>query len=395
MKRQVRKKMPQIAVLLETSHGISRLELQGILKYVRVYGPWSIHNTVGSTHDLKMPDLRHWKGQGIIGRVTSDAMARAIIAARLPTVLFNPSDRYLLPTHPLAKCSRTKSDSAAIGKIAAEYYLAKKFTRFAFVGEVQNINWSRAREVSYVAHLNEAGQTCHVYPLPPQPQTKWDAERPLLCKWLKKLPKPIALFAANDYRARQILDACLVMNIAVPHEIAVLGVNNDVLICETCIPPLSSIALNAEHAGYEAARMLDEQMHHPKRPQEIISYGPTEIIARDSTDALHITDRLVIDALEFIRINKGLMIRVSDVAKHLNISCRWLEIRFQEALGYAIHDTIQRMRMESICTMLKETDLPLAVISRKCGFSMPNHLCTIFKRQFGYTMSDYRAQKKD
>lgn len=384
--------MPQVAVLLESSHGVSRAMLQGILNYVRVYGPWSLNIAEGGTNDLRMPDVRVWKGTGIIGRVTTAALARDMVASRLPAVLFNPGDAYLKPAHPLAACSRTQSDSSAIGRLAAEYYLGKNFPHFAFVGEVHDINWSLGRQEAFVSRLAEAGKPCHLYPLPPKSRAGRDAERPLLCAWLAKLPKPVALFAANDHRARQVLDACLVAGVAVPYEAAVLGVNNDILVCETCIPPLSSISLDAERAGYEAARMLDELMRRSVKRQQVVTYGPTGVVSRASTENLHVADKLVIRALEFIRINGGLTIRVSDVAEHLGVSCRWIELRFRQTLQYSVHDAIQRARMATVCTMLKETDLSLSAISQKCGFSHPNHLCTLFKREFNMTMSDYRKR---
>jgi LacI family transcriptional regulator len=391
MKRSARTQVPQVAVLLETSHGISRMMLQGILNYVRVYGPWSIHIAEGGTSDLKVPDLRHWKGSGIIGRVTTDAVARAILASRLPAVLFNPSNAYRAPAHPLSAFSRTESDSPAVGRLAAETCLGKGFTHFAFVGHPSGINWSLWRQEAYSARLKANGHTCHLYPQPPKNTGEWPAERPRLCAWLRQLPKPVALFAANDPRANHVLDACLVADIAVPYEAAVLGVNNDILICETCIPSLSSIALDAERAGYEAARMLDEKMHRPDGPRQTFLYGPTAVVSRASTESIQVGDRLVIRALEFIRINNGLTIRVSDVAEHLGVSSRWVERHFQQSLGYSIHDAIQRARMATVCTLLKETGLSLTAISKKCGFSHPNHLCSLFKREFGRTMTDYRT----
>ncbi len=386
--------MPEVAVLLETSHGISRMELRGILRYVRVHGPWSLHTDVGGTRDLKMPDARHWKGQGIIGRVPNDAVAAQIVAARLPTVLFNPGDKFLQAAHPLSKCCRTESDSNAIGRLAADFYLDKGFTHFAFVGEPTGINWSLARQDAFAARLAQADKSCHLYPLPPRRLAAWGAERPHLCAWLKALPKPVALFAANDARARQVLDACLVSDIAVPYEAAVLGVNNDSLICETCIPPLSSVMLDAEHAGYEAARMLDEQMGRRGTRQQVVVYGPTGVASRASTEHLQVSDRLVIRALDFIRINSGLTIRVSDVASHLRVSARWLEQRFRETVDRSVHDAIRRARMSTVCAMLAETDLPLKEISRRCGFAQPNHLCALFHREHGMTMSAYRTQHR-
>jgi AraC-like DNA-binding protein len=271
--------------------------LLGILNYVRVYGPWSLNIAAGGTSDLKVPDLRLWKGTGIIGRVTTDTVARDILASKLPAVLFNPGDTYLAPSHPISRYSRTHCDSPAIGTLAAEYYLGKAFEHFAFVGDVAGSNWSRWRQEAFAARLVTAGKPCHTYPLPPKKSSGWETERVRLCAWLKKLPKPVALFAANDNRARQVLDACLI---------------------------------------------------------------------------------------------GGLTIRVSDVASHLGVTCRWAELRFQQSLGRSIHDTIQHARMTTVCAMLKETRLAFSEISRRCGFAQPNHLCTIFKQQFGMTMSEYR-----
>lgn len=386
--------MPQVAVLLESSHGISRAMLQGILKYVRVYGPWSIHIAAGGANDQQVPDAETWKGNGIIGRVPSKKAAQDIVSSKLPAVLFNPEDAYLAPQHPLSRYSRIQCDSHAIGAFAADHYLSKRFSHFAFVGSAAYTNWSRWRQEAYVARLAQAGILCHVYPQPPPELSAWSAERPRLCAWLKKLPKPAALFAANDNRGRQVLDACLVAGIAVPYEAAVLGVNNDALICETCIPNLSSIAVDDERAGYEAAGLLDQLMRRTLKKQTIATYGPIGIVSRASTELLHVDDKLVIRALEFIRINAGLTIRVSDVAGHLGVTCRWAEMRFQQTLGQSVHDTIQKARMTTVCSMLKETALPFAEISKRCGFAQPNHLCAVFKRQFGMTMSDYRTQHK-
>jgi LacI family transcriptional regulator len=384
--------MPQVAVLLESSQGISRMMLHGILNYVRVYGPWSLNIAGGGTSELRMPDTRLWKGTGIIGRVTTDAVARDILASKLPAVLFNPGDAYLSPSHPISTYSRTHCDSLAVGRLAADYYLGRAFQHFAFVGEPTGVNWSRWRQAAFAERLTEAGKLLHSYPPPPTHADGWNSERVRLCAWLAKLPKPVALFAANDNRARQVLDACLVAEIAVPYEAAVLGVNNDVLICETCIPPLSSITVDAERAGYEAARLLDELMRRTVKERQILTYGPTGVVSRASTDSLHVTDKLVIRALEFIRINGGLTIRVSDVAERLGVTSRWVEMRFRQALGHSVHDAIQRTRMATVCALLKETRLPLNAISTRCGFAQPNHLCMLFKRQFGLTMGDYRAR---
>lgn len=390
LKRKKRNKMPQVAVLLESSHGVSRAMLQGIFNYVRVYGPWSLNIIEGGTSDQRVPDTRLWKGDGIIARVPNDTAARAILSSRLPAVLFNPVDAYLAPDHPLSRYSRIQFDSHAIGALAAGYILGRSPRQPAFVGHPADPNWSRWRREAFLQRLEASGASCAVYPLPPPEKREWIAERPLLCRWLKRLPKPAALFAANDSRARQVLDACLVADIAVPYEITVLGVNNDTLICETCLPPLSSIAVDDEKAGYEAAQLLDRLMQKKEKPGRVIRHSPKAVVERASTADLHLADKLVIRALEFIRINAGLNIRVSDIAEHLGVSPRWAENRFKQALGHSLHHEIHAARMATVRNMVTATDRPFSEIAACCGFRSANHLCKIFKDAFGCTMSSLR-----
>ncbi len=386
--------MPQVAVLLESSHETSRAMLQGILKYVRTHGPWSINMVLGGANDQRVPDTMTWKGDGIIGRVPNDTAADAIIASGLPAVIFNPYDKYLSSGHPLSQYYRIQCDSHAAGRIAAEYYLGRGLQNFAYIGQPDDINWSRWRMEAFTQRLRKNHRTCYVYSCPLTEKTDWNAERPYLCEWLQKLPKPLAVFAANDNRARQILDACLHSGISVPYETTVLGVNNDTLICETSIPTLSSINIKNVEAGYIAAEMLDMLMQGKKPAKRIVTYAPGEITERASTGDTQYSDNLVIQALEYIRVNAGLNIRVSDIARHLDVTPRWAENRFKEITGQSLHNNIHTARMKTICSLLSETEMPLNNIAARCGFSQLHHLCSIFKKEFGITMSEYRKSSR-
>ncbi|MFO7937838.1 MAG: XylR family transcriptional regulator [Kiritimatiellia bacterium] len=392
MKRTVRNKMPQVAVLLESSHETSRAMLQGILQYVRAHGPWSISTVLGGADDQRVPDTDKWKGDGIIGRIPNDTAADAIIRSELPAVIFNPYDRYLERNHPLSYFFRVQCNSHEIGTLAADFLLGRNTEHFAYVGWPEEINWSRWRYEAFTKRLKQNNRKCHFYPQPPCTKTDWNSERSLLCRWLKKLPKPAAVFAANDNRARQVLDACLFSGIAVPYELTVLGVNNDTLVCETCIPTLSSININNRDAGYKAAEMLDFLMQGRKPPERIATYGTGGITERASTEELQVSDPLVIKALEYIRINGGLNIRVSDVAAYLDVTPRWAENRFKDITGNSLHKAIHKARMKSICSLLRETEMSLTDMARRCGFSRLHHLCDIFKKEFGITMSEYRKK---
>jgi len=391
--RKTRERIPQVAILLESSHETSRGMLRGILSYVRLYGPWALHLVAGGASDQRMPDLRAWRGSGIIARIPNARTAADIAAAKLPTVVIDPLDAYLAADHPLARCCRVQCDSAAIARQAADHYLANGFEHFAFVGEPTEMNWSRWRRDAFAARLAEVGRACAVYPTPtPGERAEWEVERRRMCRWLAKLPKPLAVFAANDARGRQVLNACLATDIPVPYEAAVLGVNDDALVCETSLPPLSSVAVDTERAGYAAAELLDQLMRRTLREQRTLAYGPSGVVQRASTERLHVTDRLVIRALEYIRINAGLNIRVSDVADHLDVTRRWVEKRFGQTLNRSVMDEIQRVRMETIKALVGQTDQPFTQIARRCGFTCANHLGIIFKKQFGMTMSDFRSR---
>jgi LacI family transcriptional regulator len=139
-----------------------------------------------------------------------------------------------------------------------------------------------------------------------------------------------------------------------------------------------------------AAERLDQLMQRAPRGQDNLAYGPSGVVQRASTQRLHVTDRLVIRALEHIRINAGLNIRVSDVADHLGVTRRWVEKRFDQTLQRSVLDEIQRVRMDTIRALVGETAAPFTQIAKRCGFTSANHLGIIFKSRFGMTMSDYR-----
>jgi len=391
-KKRTRAQIPQVAILLESSHEISRGMMRGILKYVQIYGPWALHMIAGGANDQRMPDLKEWKGNGIIARIPNLRSADDILQARLPTILIDPFDEYLDPGHPLFLCPRVQCNSDAVADLAADYLIAQEFSNFAFVGDPNNSNWSRWRKERFIERVSEAGFSCNVYPMPElDDPTSWVSEKVHMCSWIKDLPKPVAVLAANDSRGRQVLNACLSAGVAVPYEVAVLGVNNDVLICETSMPPLSSISVNMEQAGYIAAEMLDKMMHKGERPDNV-RYDPDDIIRRASSQRIQVKDRLVIKALEFIRINAGLNIRVSDVAAHVEVSERWLEKRFSDELGRSVVQEIHRVRAKTIYNLVTKTDLPFSKIAERSGFTNSNHLSVLFRKKFDETMSTARRK---
>lgn len=219
----------------------------------------------------------------------------------------------------------------------------------------------------------------------------WGVEQKGLAAWLQRLPKPAGLMTANDVRGRQVLDTCLVAGVSVPDQIAVLGVDNDELICNGAIPTLSSIQRDTLSCGFLAAQLLDRQMRKGARRRQVLTYGASRIVTRDSTQTGTAPADLVASrAREFIRINAGERIGVPDVVRHLNVSRRLAELRFRAAFGTSLLEEIRSARLERVRRLLAETDLSLAEICSRCDYQTDIHLRRLFKARFGCSMREYR-----
>ena len=387
--------IPQVALLFETNEQAHRDILSGVLRYERINGPWSLHVAEGRVGEQRMLTTKTWGCTGIIGVIQNPAYANAVLAADVPAVLIDPVDEALLPQGLLKRHSVIASDQYGIGTLAANTFLERKFTHFAFVGAIQDINWSRDRGAFFAACISKAGFDCHTYgPLTARQKQDWGVERDHLCAWLKALPKPVAVFAAMDARGRQVLDACLTAGLDVPNEVAVLAVDNDKLICESTTPTLSSIQQDTERMGYEAARLLDQCMRQKRKSKRVTrTFPPLAVVARRSTDAIHIADPLVARALEFIWLNAQNPIGVPDIVKHMGVSRRLLEMRFRKAFTCTIQKELQRTRLKRVKTLLAETNLTVTAIAKECGFTSKSYLGKVFLRTFHTTMTRYRVTR--
>ncbi|HPS53121.1 MAG TPA: substrate-binding domain-containing protein, partial [Phycisphaerae bacterium] len=222
----------------------------------------------------------------------------------------------------------------------------------------------------------------------------WKREQSLLAEWLTRLPKPCGIFAATDVRARAVLDAALLANIRVPDEIAVMGVDNDELFCELCQPPLSSVELNGEWAGYESARLLDRMIAGEDGGKTAVFVEPTGIVERQSTDVIAVDDVDVARAVRFIHSNVGRLIGVQNVADYVAASRRSLEIRFKKFLNRTVNAEIQLTRIGRAKEMLLKTDMTVSRIAELAGFGSDTYMGAVFKKRFGMTPLKFRQKNK-
>jgi LacI family transcriptional regulator len=261
----------------------------------------------------------------------------------------------------------------------------------AFCGDPR-FNWSRWRCERFRRLAEEAGATVHLYgaagPLP----VSWQAEHARLVRWVKTLPQPVGILACYDVKAQHLLDACREAGVAVPDEVAVLGVDNDPVLCELCDPPLSSVIPDARRAGYLAAELLDRWMAGQPVPPEAHRIAPLGVHTRQSTDVLAIDDKAVASVVRLIRQRACEGVSVAQLLREVPLSRRVLERRFTRHVGHSPHAEILRVKISRVKQLLVETDLSVEAIAELAGFEHPEYLSVAFKREVGLRPGAYRKQ---
>jgi LacI family transcriptional regulator len=302
------------------------------------------------------------------------------------------SDEQLQVGSPLAHLCNITSNAADIAHIAANYFLERCFTHFAYVGVLDRA-WSQRRGHEFTNTLAKQGKVTHVY-VPPQRvrDRLWEREQSSMAEWLKELPKPIGVFACDDDRGREVLEACVVAKLRVPEEVAVLGVDNDEVFCDLAYPPLSSISLSTEAAGYQAAELLDAMMQSGSTERRSIVMEALGVETRRSTDIVAVEDSELSDALRFIHSHKGVNITVNDVVGQALVSRRNLEVRFRKAIGRSILDEIQSVRLEQSKKLLVESTLSITQVAFSAGFKTSAYFTQFFHQRVGKTPRQYRKE---
>ena len=376
-------------MLIESSSECGRKFLKGITKYSALHGPWALY--MGdpfykelSHHKRKSPWFRKVNADGIVVRDLEKV--DEIADMRLPVIV---GSTIKLP-HP--GLPTICADSEKIGTMGAEHFIERGFQKFAFCG-FDDMPWSQNRCAGFCQRLARSGFEAQVYQ---QPKSKtrraWEKEQILISDWLTSLPKPVGIMTCNDYRGRQLIETCNMTGIHIPEEAAILGADNDDLVCNLCLPTLSSVEINYEHAGYEAAELLDKLMAGEKMNNQKIIALPTQIITRQSTDILAIEDAEVANAVRFIREHCMEPIQVSDVVNSTTLSQRRLYDRFAKATKRTIHAEITHTRSEKIGRLLLDTNMTVSQIAIKMGYYDDRHLSRYFKKAMGITPREYRKQ---
>ncbi len=377
----------RVAVIVETSNSYARGVLRGIHEYARTRDNWTLYLTEHGRHEIDQSFAGNWNFDGTIARIETDRMARIITGMQVPTV--DVSAARLIEGIPWVE-----TDDGAIMELALDHLRNCGLQNFAFFGD-PFYNWSIWRQQSFerkLGHTDRVRSQIFNLPVRKEPRVRWWTQREAIRDWLQGLPKPVGIFTCYDACGQQLLEICRYYGFAVPEDIAIIGVDNDELLCELATPSLSSVIPNSLKTGATAAEILDRLMQGEVLTARKHSIQPLGVRKRVSTDVLTVGDQHVAEAISYIRNNARKNIRVEDVLNVVPLSRRVLEERFRRALSRTPHQEILRVRTNEVRKLLLETDMSLFEISEAMDVAHPEYLSVFFKKQTGLTPREYRNQ---
>lgn len=392
--------MRTVALIIDTVGSYGRDLLRGISRFVQTHIDWQVIYEERKGVDNLPKWLVRGSCDGILARVRDNRQLASLQRLKLPMVSLGE-----VPG-PVGRVTQLFSDHRKIGQIAAEHLISRRLKHFSFYGSngAQYSDW-RLAGFREILGENEMWESAFL-------EEKWEPglarrkrrgdpfwEDAQLNRWLTALPKPIGIMACNDYFGRLLLGACRRNGLHVPNDVAVIGVDNDEIICDLAVPPLTSVDPSAEGIGFRASELLDEIFCTGKSGGQTLLFPPKGVVARASTNTIAIGDPVVVKAVQFIRDQGGIGITTEYVLEHLSqtghlVSRSTLERKFQTSLGFAPHDEITRVRLERIERLLVSTDYSLARVANIVGINSEQQLAAFFRRHRPTTPGAFRRQAR-
>lgn len=381
----------QIALILDTNQAYDRKVVSGVTRYMRQVGNWSLHMELDPKS--KIPNFQDWKGHGVIADLDDLDVYKTVSELEIPVVGIGGGYGF----YPKFKdIPYVYTDNEKVVDLAFEHLRGKGFNNLAFCGiEPDQINgWARERQLGFEKLCRENNLNCSTYIGKAISNRNWNSVIRDLKTWLEKLPKPVGIMAANDMRAYHVLEACLRSGLSVPDQVAVVGVDNDEMVCSLTNPPLTSVIQGTDMLGFYAAEILDKMMNGESSVQSRV-IPPQGIAVRESSDSHVIDDDLIFRALGFIRDRACSGIRVDQVAQYCHVSRSTLENRFKQKLGKSVHNEITRLQINKVKDLLIQDEMPLKHISRITGFSSPQYMSIKLKEDTGLSPMQYRMKHRN
>jgi len=375
----------KVCVVLPTSNHLHRQMVEGIVDYAKANGSWQFFLVTEDDCGIGLQQAKHWGATGVIAIERNDAWTREIFTWKVPAVLFNCRNK-AQPPHTVY----LMRDQENIGKTAAEYFLERGYRSFAFIGAATVEDWSDRRRNGFLRRLKRAKRTVSVYPQASESEAAdFGREAPRMRTFLKSLPNGTAVFVAHDRRAQLVLGLCLELGLTVPERLAVLGVDDDRIVCEALTPPLSSISLDGVNSGRLAAQLLGELMRG-QAVDPVLKLDFPRVITRQSTDTTAIGDTVMARTLAKVTADLSKPIKLNAIAEELGYSARTLELKARKVFGCTLKEKVNRIRLNAAVRLLSNSELSVQEIAERCGFCGASHLGIRMRAAFGYPPSVFR-----
>ena len=382
--------MAKILLLTDFSSGYSRNLLKGIVRYSKEVGNWSFQRMplyyrmlYGENGVVEW--AKKWQADAIIAQLT-DVNIELLNDLNIPIIVQNYRDRN-------KAVSNLTGDYFNTGVMAAKFFLNRGYRNFAFYG-FKGAIWSRERADGYSHEIEKQGYKLAILENDNKDREEWSYNHTVLGNWLQSLPKPVALFACDDHFALQISETCNVYNINVPDDIAILGVDNDDLLCNISDPPLSSIVLDVENGGYNAGKLLHQLITKEITEPFNIVVNPLIIERRKSTEKYAVSDKNIQTILNYIEKNYANHLSVEELVKQVPLSRRVLEKKFKEETGESLYQYIQNYRIDQFTRLLITTDYSLFEAALQSGFENYKNVSRVFRKYKSLSPAEYRKRYK-
>lgn len=383
--------MKTIGIMVERFRTHARRMHEGIISYAREHAGLTLRmlefSDAGDPKALSGCD-------GFIARVLNDSMAAALLRTKKPVV-----DVYCGKTYP--GIVPVDENRRRVGILAARHFIEHRFTQFAYCG-LDGVAFSDGRRDAFVECLGKHHFKCFTYRTPGSVLKNFEQsilrndriglppDVRSLSTWLKRLPKPIAVFCAHDSRAYQVIQVCRSCGIGVPKDVAVLGVDDDELTCNYTTPTLSSINHNGVGIGYAAIKAIDEMLRNPALRHKPVTVKPIGLVTRESSNTYPLDPPWLSDALVFIRANVNRNLSAANVYEAVGKSHTVVDRAFRAQLGSSVQKTIMRIRLDEAKHLIQDSSMPFSQVAIQAGFASAQHFCHAIATEFGESPSAIR-----
>lgn len=394
----MRSKQRKVLAAIPTNEAEGQLRVAGLMRYASTRANWDLR-IVNSRTQFNDAGVDMLLEEGIDGCILAayTPSVEKILARRIPTIITLENIHEQIGPHP--NCISILMDNQEIGRLAAEHFKSiGRFSSYAFVPAPPKIPWSLERKAAFFEAADKRAAQFE-FPETDIELVNMTGEGGILIKmsdlvkFLKMLPLPSAVFAANDILAAQVARACRVAQLKIPSDIALIGCDNNELFCTISRPEITSIRPGFEQAGYEAARALNAMMRERPPAETVIRIPGAKVVVRGSTEYIPPALAVVNAAMEYIKGHALEGISTADVVSHLKISHSLLDLRFRQLRNESVMDVILSIRLSEVKRLLETTNRKLRYIGEACGFRSQDYLKRLFKSRFGCTMREYRKMR--